>query len=336
LFESLLKNTDHQQKNIDVIQRYKISDKSYFKQQIFIANAIPNAHFQECLRAIVRTKEHLLSKNADSFYNILIKNSTTDLCIVPKSKLEGLDEIWEIKDISNNISLSKQLTEYIDSYDSQSVCISKKTGPTKYGTELIKNLLKPIEYKQLFTTNQQALLDKYIVITTRGDHMGGRAGFENPEELQKLCSIISSKGFIPVIIACTQSEINICNQLRTSDIKILIAASLEDQIIFYSNHCYGIVGTNGSCCNIPSLFDLPMFILARERPFPDDFYCFGRLISPYIEDHPYNGELWKSNNIIECRLGDSEKTSITRYESEFNDWLYSLGKQILSERLQCK
>ena len=33
---------------------------------------------------------------------------------------------------------------------------------------------------------------------------------------------------------------------------------------------------------------------------------------------------------------DNEKTSITRYENKFNDWLYGLGEQILSERLQCK
>ena len=155
----------------------------------------------------------------------------------------------------------------------------------------------------------------------------------NPEELQKLCSIISLKGFIPVIIACTQSEIKICNQLYNLDMKVLIATSLEDQIIFYSNHCYGIVGTNGSCCNIPSLFNLPMFMLARERPFPDDFYCFGRLISPYIEEHPYNGELWKPDNIIEYQLKNNEKTSIKRHLNELNDWLYGLGKNILREQI---
>lgn len=334
LFESLLKNVKHQQKSTDVIQRYKISDKSYSRQQIFIANAIPNAHFQECLRAIVRMKEHLLSENTQTHYNILIKNSATDLCIIPKSKLEGLDEIWEIKDISNNISLSKQLTEYIDSYDSQGVCISKKTGPTKHGPELIKNLLRPTINKQLFDINQKILSNKYIAITIRSDNIGSRSGFDNPEEIQKLCSIITSNGFIPIIIACTKFEIKISKQIQ--NIKILIATSLEDQIIFYSNHCHGVTGTNGSCCNIPSLFNLPMFVLARERPFPDDFYCFGRLISPYIEDHPYNGELWKSKNVIECRLQDNEKTSITRYENKFNDWLYGLGEQILSERLQCK
>jgi hypothetical protein len=72
-----------------------------------------------------------------------------------------------------------------------------------------------------------------------------------------------------------------------------------------------------------------MFILARERPFPDDFYCFGRLISPYIEDHPYNGKLWKSDNIIEYQLKSNEKTSINGYYNEFNDWLYGLDKNIL-------
>ena len=333
LFESLLKNINHQQKNIDTVQKCKISNKLYLKQPIFIANAIPNSHFQECLRAVVRTKEHLLSENSGSFYNILIKDKITDLCLNPLSKLEGIDEIWEIHDTSNNVNLSIELTKYLDSYDSQAMCISKKAGPTKYGTELIKNLLKPIEYKKLFTTNQQTLSDKYMAITVRGDHIGGRAGLDDPDELQNLCSIISLKGFIPVVIACTESEIKICSQLRNPDIKVLIATSLEDQIVFYSSHCYGGIGTNGSCCNIPSLFNLPMFILARERPFPDDFYCFGRLISPYIEDHPYNGELWKPDNIIEYQLGDNEKTSISRYDKELNDWLYGLSKNILYGRL---
>jgi len=329
LFESLIKEIYSQTKDINKIKKNKISDKQYLKQQIFIGNAIPNLHFQECLRAVVRIKEHLLSENSSSFYNILIKDKITNLCLNPLSKLEGIDEIWEVYDISDNVNLSIELTKCLDLYNSQAICVSKKTGPTKYGTELIKNLLKPTEYKQLLATNQQVLSDKYIAITVRADHVCGRAGLDNPEELQKLCSIISLKGFIPVIIACTQSEIKICNQLYNLDIKVLIATSLEDQIIFYSNHCYGIVGTNGSCCNIPSLFNLPMFMLARERPFPDDFYCFGRLISPYIEDHPYNGELWKPDNIIEYQLKNNEKTSIKKHLNELNDWLYGLSKNIL-------
>ena len=71
-----------------------------------------------------------------------------------------------------------------------------------------------------------------------------------------------------------------------------------------------------------------MFILARERPFPDDFYCFGRLISPYIDDYPYNGELWKADNIIEYQLQNNEKTSINKYYKEFNNWLCTLGENI--------
>ena len=329
LFESLL-NRHFISKDISVVQKRVVSDKSYLGQQIFIANAIPNSHFQECLRAVVRMKEHLLDKNHDNFYNILIKDKMTDLCINPISKLQGLDEIWEINDVYDNISLSKKLTEYINTYNSQAICISKKAGPTRCGSELIKNLLEPTRYRKLSNSDEQILTDKYIAITVRDDRIGIRAGFDDPEELQSLCSIISLRGFIPVIIACTKSEINICNKIK--NIKVLIATSLEDQIIFYSNYCYGVVGTNGSCCNIPSLFNLPMFILARERPFPDDFYCFGRLISPYIEDHPYNGELCKPDNIIEYQLKDNEKTSINVYLNELNDWLYGLGKNILREQ----
>lgn len=335
LFESLIKNRQQYQysiKDINIIQRYRLSNKPYLGQLIFIANASPNSHFQECLRAIVRMKEHLLSENSKSFYNILIKNNITDLCVNQPSKLQGLDEIWEIDNTSDNLSISKNLTEYLHLYNSKAICVSKKTGPTKYGSQLIKNLLELKEYKHLYTTNQEILSHKYIAITVRRDSIGHRSGFDCQEELGNLCSIISSKGFIPIIIACTKSEINICNQIK--NIKTLIATSLEDQIVFYSNYCYGLVGTNGSCCNIPSLFDVPMFILARERPFPDDFYCFGRLTSPYIEDHPYNGDLYKPNNIIEYRLKNDAKTSISTYYNEFNDWLYSLGKNILREQIR--
>lgn len=187
--------------------------------------------------------------------------------------------------------------------------------------------LEPQKQRQLYTSDGQILLNKYIAITIRRDSIGNRAGFDDKEELRKLISIIYSKGFIPVIIACTQNEINMCDKIK--DAKILPAISIEDQTIFYSQHCYGMVGTNGSCCNIPSLYDIPMFILARERTFPDDFYCFGRLISPYIENHPYNGKLWKSDRVLEYTLNHNEKTSIDKYNEEFNDWLYGIGKNIL-------
>lgn len=308
------------------VTKNKISNKPYNKQPILLFNSIVNGHFQECFRSIVRLKEHLLNKESEQYYNILIMNNMTKICKSPLSKLDGLDEIWYVSDVDNYGLLSKEITEIVSVYDSKTTCISKKTGPTKYGVELIRNLLK-LNDKKLLRSNKSQIENKYIAITVRNDYAKGRAGFDDGEEISRICNMIKERGFVPIVIACTETEARICEKIDSAE--VLLIKSLEDQIAFYSEHCYGMVGTNGSCCNIPSLFDVPMFILARTRRFPDDFYCFGRLISPYKENHTFHGELWKADNVWEYAVEMEEKTSIDKYKNEFYDWLYTIGKNIL-------
>jgi len=308
------------------VTKNKISNKPYNKQHVFIFNSIVNGHFQECFRGIVRLKEHLLTKNSEQYYNILIMDDITEICKSPLSKVDGLDEIWYVSDVDNYALLSQEITKMVSSYDSKTTCISKKTGPTIHGVELIKNLLK-LNDKKLLKSNKNQIENKYIAITVRNDYIKGRAGFEDKEEISKICNMITERGFVPIIAACTENEFRICEKIDS--VEVLLIKSLEDQIAFYSEHCYGMVGTNGSCCNIPSLFDIPMFILARIRRFPGDFYCFGRLISPYKENNAFHGELWKSDNVWEYPVEMEEKTSIDKYTNEFYDWLYALGKNIL-------
>lgn len=308
------------------VTKNKISNKPYNKQPILIFNSIVNGHFQECFRGIVRLKEHLLNTCSEQYYNILIMDDMTKICTAPLSKLDGLDEIWYVSDVDNYALLSKEITEIVSSYYSKTICISKKTGPTKHGVELIRNLLK-LNDKKLLKSNKDQIQNKYIAITVRNDYIKGRAGLDNDKEISKICNMIKERGFVPIVVACTEAEARICEKIDSAE--VFLTKNLEDQITFYSEHCCGMVGTNGSCCNIPSLYNIPMFILARYRQFPDDFYCFGRLISPYLENHPFHGELWKADNVWEYAIGMEEKTSIDKYKNEFNEWLYILDKNIL-------
>lgn len=344
-FEYLISkfNDNNNESTAGLVMTSKISEKRYQNQKIFIANASPNRHFQECIRGVIRMKEHLLESNSSNYYNILIKNEKTNLLCDPLSKLNGLDELWEIQSshVGNHfdekidqksIELSTELTCRLNQLDSQAQCVSKQAGPTMHGPKLIKDLFYLKNEKVLYLNyrNQKIKVDKkYIAVTVRSDNLNGRAGFDDPAEIHQICSLIRQRGFIPIVVACSKSEINICSKLQ--DVETLIMISLEDQVLFYSEYCYGMVGTNGSCCNIPSLFNIPMFILARDRQFPDDFYCFGRLISPYLENHPFHGELWKADNVWEYAVDMEEKTSIDKYKNEFYDWLYTLGKNILCE-----
>lgn len=314
-------------KNIINIQ--KISTKKYHNQPIFIANAMANYHFQECFRGIVRLKEHLLSQNSTSHYNILIKDSITNFAITPISKIEGVDEVWELpknvdrNSIQNKIDVSSAISELMNRYNSTSICVSKTAGPTKFGTDLIKNLIEPAkDYRHNLPIDTN---HSYIAVTIRKDRKH-RAGLDSTIEIKYICDTIITNGFTPVILACNSEEIAISEKIQ-KDITIIKNPSIEDQAIFYRDYCHGMIGTNGSCCNIPSLYNVPMFILAKGRFFPDDFYCFGLMISPYVEtSRPFHGEFWKADNVVEYKIDADKKTSIEQYKKEFNDWLDGIGK----------
>jgi hypothetical protein len=134
-FESLIVAFQRQFKlsnhDTSIVKKNKISSKIYNKQKIFIANASPNKHFQECLRGVIRIKEHLLETDSKNYYNILIKNEKTNLALSPLSKLEGIDELWEVK--------SSQIYNYF----------SEKANHQSLGLSLERNVYQ----------NKQVLLD---------------------------------------------------------------------------------------------------------------------------------------------------------------------------------
>lgn len=335
-FEKII--LDKAQNDLLMISKQKISDRSLSNaDSIFIANAINTKHFQDCFRAVVRIKERTLDD--PSSYKILIMQSNMDICKNPIYKLHGIDEIWTVNSwnkkmdwyyILNNTNdlydikmLSVSITQELNKYNNTAEAISKRPGPTKYGNSLIKELLQ---------TNKKTLRDysgsiieyKYIAILIRKDYPD-RAGLETIDQIQSVCHQIRMSGLRPIIIACEDREENICKSIcKEIDAPILIAKNLEDQIIFYSEHCCGLVGTNCSGCNIPALYDIPMFIMAKGRFFPDDFYCMGRMLSPYDCTQLFNGNLTKPNNVVEVRSMNDKPTSINNHLENFYVWLKNI------------
>jgi hypothetical protein len=230
-----------------------------------------------------------------------------------------------LNDIKN---LSYSLTQALDSYrDNETEAVSKRPGPMKQGTKPIKDLL--YVPKRELRDNKNRLIDgKYLAILIRNDYPS-RAGLETTSQIQEICEAIKNQGFKPVIIACDNREEDIC-KLLTLDDPIIIAKNLEEQVIFYNEHCYGLIGTNCSGCNLPVLYSIPMFILAKTRFFPDDFYCMGRILSPHDCNKLFNGDLTKPDNVKEIRTITDQHTSIKNHLVEFEEWLYSLGKQIIN------
>jgi hypothetical protein len=326
------------------ITKEKISNKNIdANTSIFIANAINTKHFQDSFRAIVRMKERLLEEKES--YKILIMQPNMHICKNPVSKLEGIDEIWVVNDWNdkmdwyymlgendNNLNdiknLSYSLTQALDSYrDNETEAVSKRPGPMEQGIEPIKDLLY-VPKRELRDHKNRLIDGKYLAILIRNDYPS-RAGLETTSQIQEICEAIKNQGFKPVIIACDNREEDICRALQLDNEPILIAKNLEEQVVFYNEHCYAIIGTNCSGCNLPVLYNIPMFILAKTRFFPDDFYCMGRLLSPYDCNKLFNGDLTKPDNVKEIMTIKDQPTSIKNHLVEFEEWLYSLGKQVI-------
>ena len=340
-FEKIILDTGSAYEKVNITKE-KISNKNIDpNNSIFIANAINNKHFQESFRAIVRIKERALEDKES--YKILIAQPNMDICRNPISKLEGIDEIWTINNWNYKMDwyyllrknneydpledikrLSYSLTKELNLYDNHTETISKRPGPIIQGIGPIKDLLHT-PARELRDHHNKPINDKYLGILIRKDYPD-RAGLETTSQIQEICNTIKNQGFRPMIIVCDNREEDIYRALQLDNVPILIAKNLEEQVIFYNEHCYAIIGTNCSGCNLPALYNIPMFILAKTRFFPDDFYCMGRLLSPYDCNKLFNGDLTKPDNVKEVRTIKEQHTSIKNHAVEFEEWLCSLGK----------
>jgi hypothetical protein len=324
------------------IETIKVSDKNHY-DSCFVANAISTYHFQDCFRAVVRMKEHLEQPESKKSYNILICDNKMSICISPISKLQGIDEIWIVPSWSRKSSwwhvkdhpddykesavLSRSINKKLDSITCESNAISKSCSPTVFGNDLIKNLLH-VEDIDLFSLNKEKLDLKYIVILVR-KYDQERAAFASSNQLDEVCKFVRNFGFTPLILATSQDEEKICGELKNSE-RILRADELEKQVALYKYHCYGVIGTNCSGCNIPCLYELPLLTFAKIRPFPDDFYCMGRLASPYDCSVAFNGPLSKPKTVTEIKTILDKPTSITNHMEEAEEWIRGVSKRLLS------
>jgi hypothetical protein len=244
----------------------------------------------------------------------------------------GLDEIWYVdwspiftwnhdirhmRNVSESILLSNSINIELDKYQSLARCISKNTFPSIYGTGIIKDLFQNNKIL-LKNSNGIVLNKKYIAVLIHSDNTH-RAGLASSAQLQDVCSLIKKSGLYPIIVACTNNEINIAKSVK--DQEILVANSIDKQTCFYQNYCIGVVGTNCSGCNIPCLYNIPLFTMAKGRVFPDDFYCMGRLLSPYDCKEGFFGKLTKPTNVIEIPIDPAQPTSIMNVQNEFSHWI---------------
>ena len=319
--------------NIAKLEKIKLSNKHL--QETYIANAICTEHFQDCLRAIVRIKEHTQKEISKDTDNILILDQKTKFFIKPLSKIIGLDEIWyvdwspvftwnhgmdNVHHVLESVRLNNRINVELDENKSSARCISKNAFPSIYGINIIKDLFKSNKIS-LKNYNGINLNKKYIAVLIHPDN-ANRAGLASTTQLQNTCDLIKKSGLNPIVIACTNSEINIAKSVVGEE--ILMANSIEKQTCFYQNYCIGVVGTNCSGCNIPCLYNIPLFTMAKGRAFPDDFYSMGRLLSQYDCEEAFFGKLTKPTNVTEIKIDPAHPTSILDVKNEFLHWITNL------------
>lgn len=302
----------------------KLSNKSHKNKQIYIANAVSTSHFQDCLRAVVRMKEHLVGDESNDTYNILIMDSKTKFLLKPINKMNGLDEIWYIDwshkcswdygmkhldDLIDNLSLSISINSKLNQYSNIAKSISKCGFPSKYGVGPIK---------ELFDCNRPKDVNKYVAILIHDDNEH-RSGFRYGKQITDVYNLILESGRSPIVVACTNHETNIAKSIR--DIKYVSLTTLHKQSKFYKYNCAGVVGSNCSGCNIPCLFEIPLFTLAKTRYFPDDFYSMGRLLTKYDCNEGFFGCLNKPETVTELKIDRSKPTNIFDVKDDFIKWL---------------
>lgn len=305
-------------------QTIKLSNKSHSNKKIYIANAISTSHFQDCLRAVVRMKEHLVGDESNDTYNILIMDCKTKFLLKPINKMNGLDEIWYIdwshkcswdygmkhlNDLTDNLSLSISINSKLNQYSNIAKSISKCGFPSKYGVEPIK---------ELFCCSRPRDNNKYVAILIHDDNEH-RSGFRYGKQITDVYNLILESGRNPIVVACTNHETSIAKSIR--DIKYVSLTTLHKQSKFYKYNCVGVVGSNCSGCNIPCLFGVPLFTLAKTRCFPDDFYSMGRLLTKYDCNEGFFGRLNKPETVTELKIDQSKPTNIFDVKKDFIKWL---------------
>ena len=313
------------------------------RPRLFVADAMCNAHFQDCLRGVVRMRERLVSGDVDDGTLLIVGPSMELFFREADARLAGIDDVWFVPewtatmdwlyiarrpdDVTAAAVLAATITEELDRLECGARALSKRPGPTPHGNGLIRELLATDAALELRDTRGERIETPHVAVLVHSDGRH-RAGFQNARQLGEAYQTIARKGLRPVIVACSPSEEEACAGLVEE--RLLVLRTLEQQAAFYARWCQAVVGTNCSGCNLPCLYGLPVFALAKGRRFPDDFYCMGRMLSPYDCRHLFNGELTKPDSVVEVGIDPEAETSVSLCAAAFDAWLEDLATPIRS------
>lgn len=304
------------------------------RPRLFVANAVPTSHFQDCLRGVVRMKERLVSGEGDCGTLLLAGSSMELFFREADARLAGIDDVWFVpewtsamdwmylarrpNDVAAAACLAATITEEFDRLECLAEAVSKRPSPTPHGDGLIRDLLAADPGLELRDTRGELIDAPHVAVLVHSDSRH-RAGFQSPGQLGEACRAIAAKGLRPIIVACSPSEAAACAGIVGE--RVVVLRTLEHQAAFYARWCRAVVGTNCSGCNLPCLYGLPVFALAKGRRFPDDFYCMGRMLSPYDCRYLFNGDLTKPDSVVEIGIDPESETRVSLCAAAFDAWL---------------
>jgi hypothetical protein len=281
-------------------------------------------------------KEHTLSPESCSSYNVLILDKKTKFCLKPLNKMNGLDEIWyvdwsvnyswdwgmkNLENIKESIMFSNSINKKLKEFSGHARTISKSPFPSIYGTQPIKDIFSIKNNLKLKSVSNQIVNKKYIAVLIHPDNQN-RSGFASEKQIKDVCNKIKQFNLDVILLACTDFEEKTAKSVHGEE--VLVAKSLEKQALFFQNYCLGVVGTNCSGCNLPCLYQIPLFTLAKKRYFPDDFYSMSRLLSTYDCSASFFGDLSKPTSVTEIKIDENKPTDILDCKSEFELWIKQL------------
>jgi hypothetical protein len=344
------------EKYIRICQNFKRAEKRLLKVErtilsqkldtgrYYIGSAYTD-HFQEALRGFVRLHEQTQSPSSNLTRNVLIlpSDSTYDFIRNDPDKLSGIDEIWSVplekkyrwpwlhteNDLKEALSCSYAVTSLLDTLVGTGEVVSKRSGPLPGGKEALKVLLESPVSATLRDNRNTELLGPYVAVLIHVD-TNERAGLETIEQLESVVTWIYSCFENPLLIATMEHENDIAKSFQACPSVYL--PTVQEQLLFYREFCKGVVGANGSGCNIPALYDLPIFAFVKKRGFPDDFYCFGRMASTYKKAAiPWCGDVEKAENIIEFKVACDKPT---RPQSAYEEMAIWYSRFVLPNKYQ--
>jgi len=304
------------------------------RPRLFVSSAIHGPHFQDCFRGVVRMKERLVSGEGDCGTLLLAGPSMELFFREADARLAGVDDVWFLpewtsamdwqylarrpNDVAAAACLAATITEEFDRLECLAEAVSKRPSPTPHGDGLIRDLLAADPSLELRDTRGELIDAPHVAVLVHSDSRH-RAGFQSTQQLGQACRAIAAKGLRPIVVACSPSEAAPCAGIVGE--RVLVLRTLEQQAAFYARWCRAVVGTNCSGCNLPCLYGLPVFALAKGRRFPDDFYCMGRMLSPYDCRYLFNGDLTKPDSVVEIGIDPESETSVALCAAAFDTWL---------------